>query len=235
MNALHLLSGGAAQGLVRALQTSFEAGSGFSLQCTFNAVGAIQQKMLDDEPCDVLILTRSLIEKLLQNGKVVYGTARDLGAVKTGVAVKASAPHPAVHDADSLRAALRAASAVYLPDPQLATAGIHVMKMINALGLADELAQRLRPYPNGNTAMTAMAKCDDMQVIGCTQVTEILITQGVDLVADLPREFELATVYTAAVSAAAKNPKEAEDFIALLAHDAQAALRVQVGFLPAMQ
>ena len=41
MHALHLLSGGAAQGLVRATQASFEASSGLALQCTFSAVGAI--------------------------------------------------------------------------------------------------------------------------------------------------------------------------------------------------
>jgi molybdate transport system substrate-binding protein len=234
MNALYLLSGGAAQGLVRTFQAPFEASSSFALQCTFSAAGAIHQKLLDGEPCDVLILTRSLIDMLVRSGKVVPASARDLGTVKAGVAVKAGAPHPDVHDADSLRAALRAASAIYLPDPQLATAGIHVMKVINALGLAEELAERLRPYPNGNTAMTAMAKCEDMHVIGSTQVTEILITQGVDLVADLPKEFELATVYTAAVSATAVNPKAAENFIALLAHQAQAELRAQVGFLPAM-
>jgi molybdate transport system substrate-binding protein len=234
MNALHLLSGGAAQGLIRTMQAPFEASSGFALQCTFNAVGAIQKKLLDGEACDVLILTRSLIDTLVRSGKVVPGTARDLGTVKTGVAVKTGAPYPAVHDADSLCAALRAASAIYLPDPKLATAGIHVMKVINALGLADELAGRLRPYPNGNTAMNAMAECIDMHVIGSTQVTEILITQGVDLVADLPKEFELATVYTAAVSAAAVNAKAAAEFIALLVQDAQAALRAQVGFLPAI-
>ena len=234
MTALHVLSGGAARGLVSALQTSFEANSVFSLQCTFNAVGAIQQKLLDGESCDVLILTRSLIDTLVLSGKIVPGTSRDLGTVKTGVAVKTGSTHPDVHDADSLRAALRAANAIYLPDPQLATAGIHVMKVINALGLAEELAERLRPYPNGNTAMTAMAKCEDMHVIGSTQVTEILITRGVDLVADLPEEFELATVYTAAVSAAALNPRAAEDFIAMLVQSGHSALRSQVGFLPAV-
>ena len=232
MHALHLLSGGAAQGLVRAMQASFEASSGLALQCTFSAVGAIQKRLMDGEPCDVLILTRPLIEALILSGMVDCETARDLGTVKTGVAVKTGARHPPVHDANSLHAAFCAASAIYFPDPQLATAGIHVMKVITALGLADELAGRLRPYPNGNTAMTAMAACADMHVIGSTQVTEILITPGVELVADLPKAFELATVYTAAVCTRAINPKAADDFIAVLAGDSQAGLRAQGGFLP---
>jgi molybdate transport system substrate-binding protein len=232
MTTLHLLSGGAAQGLVRAMQPGFEASSGLGLQCTFNAVGAIQHKLADGADCDVLILTRPLIENLTRSGVVSAGSACDLGIVKTGIAVKSGAPHPSVADGDALRAALRAASAIFFPDPQLATAGIHVMKVLTALGLADALADRLRPYPNGNTAMRAMAESADMHAIGCTQVTEIRITPGVELVADLPTEFELATTYTAAVCSRAKQPQAAKDFITLLAADAQAALRAQGGFLP---
>jgi len=233
MQPMHLLSGGAAQGLVRAMQPAFEAGSGLALECIFSAVGAIQQKLMDGAACDVLILTRPLIESLTRSGLVVPGTARDLGTVKTGIAVKSGATHPAVGDADALRAAFRAANGIYFPDPQLATAGIHVMKVLTALGLAEELAERLRPYPNGNTAMKAMADCPDIQVIGSTQVTEILITPGVELVADLPQEFELATVYTAAVCARAHHPQAAQEFIGVLVADAQAALRAQRGFLAA--
>jgi molybdate transport system substrate-binding protein len=153
--------------------------------------------------------------------------------VKTGIAVKTGAQHPLVHDVDSLRASLQAASTIFFPDPLLATAGIHVMKVLTALGLADELADRLRPYPNGNTAMRAMAESADMRAIGCTQVTEIRITPGVDLVADLPKAFELATVYTAAVCSRAAHREAAQDLIALLTADAQAALRAHGGFLPA--
>jgi len=233
MSAIHLLSGGAAQGLVRSLQASFAQHSGTTLDSTFGAVGAMKARLLEGAACDVLILTRALIDELTHSGLVVAGTARDLGVVKTGVAVKAGAPHPAVNDAHSLRAALRAASGIYFPDPQLATAGIHVIKVITALGLADELADRLRTYPNGNAAMQAMAACPDLQVIGSTQVTEILITPGIALVADLPQAFALATTYTAAVCARALQAQAAQELVALLADSRHVALRAQAGFLPA--
>jgi molybdate transport system substrate-binding protein len=78
-----------------------------------------------------------------------------------------------------------------------------------------------------------MAECDDPQVIGCTQVTEIVITPGVDLVADLPPAFELATVYTAAVCSASAQPHAAAQWISAWTSPAQAGLRQQAGFLPA--
>ena len=67
-------------------------------------------------------------------------------------------------------------------------------------------------------------------LIGCTQDTEILYIEGVDLIADLPKEFELATVYTAAVCSKAKEPKGAADLIALLAGSETATLRIECGF-----
>jgi molybdate transport system substrate-binding protein len=233
MTSLHLLSGGAAQGLVRQLQASFEAAHGVALDATFGAVGAMKQRLQDGAPCDVLILTQALIDSLVQSGQVRAGSDRQLGIVKTGVAVKAGTPWPDVASADSLRQALRQASGIYFPDPQLATAGIHFMKVLNELGIAGEVAERLRTFPNGATAMKAMAECDDPNVIGCTQVTEILITPGIALVADLPLAFELATVYTAAVCTASRQPQAAAQFIDQMISPLHAGLRQQGGFLPA--
>ena len=69
--------------------------------------------------------------------------------------------------------------------------------------------------------------------IGCTQVTEILNTPGVTLVAPLPQEFELATTYTAAVAVRAASPDQARRLIALLSGTSTRPLRDRVGFEPA--
>ncbi len=228
----YLLSGGAAQGLVRQLQDRFEASSGDRLQATFGAVGAMQKLLSQGARCDLLILTRSLIAQMVYAATVRPDSVVDLGLVKTGIAVKQGVQLPDVHDADSLRTALCAADAIYLPDPQLATAGIHFNKVLQELGIAETVAARLRPFPNGNAAMTAMAGASDANPIGCTQVTEILITPGVTLVANLPAAFELATVYTAGVRSAATHPASAQRLARLLVDDAHADVRRQCGFLP---
>ena len=230
--SLHLLSGGAAQGLVNALKASIETATHTQLSNTFGAVGLMKQKLIDGAPCDVVILTAALIEQLTASGHVVAGSARHLGPVKTGVAVKHGTPHPQVETVEQLKAALLAATGIYFPDPQLATAGIHFMKVLNGLGIAETVASKLRPYPNGNTAMNAMAACDDPHVIGCTQVTEILITEGVDWVANLPLEFELATLYTAGVRSNSTCKVEAQAMIDILTSPEQATLRAKGGFLP---
>lgn len=230
MKKLNILSGGAAQGLVAQLREAFAASQGATIEGSFGAVGLMKDKLLAGEPCDVVILTAALIKELESQGHVVAGSAAPLGVVRTGVAVKAGQPLPAIDSPEALKALLRKASGIYFPDPVKATAGIHVMKVLRTLGLDQELADRLRPFPNGATAMREMAQAPGHDLVGSTQVTEILYTPGVALVGVLPKEFELATVYTAAVCARSADPAAAAALIALLSADGSAALREAGGF-----
>lgn len=227
---VHILSGGAAQGVVRGLEQAFLEQTGARLQATFGAVGMMKDKLLSGAPCDVLILTQALIDELEKTGQVESGSAAALGRVKTGVAVKAGEAQPDVSNAAGLRAALLAARGIYFPDPQKATAGIHFINVVKKLGILSEVEAALRPFPNGATAMAQMAQADEPGLLGCTQVTEILYTPGVTLVAALPAEFELATVYTAALSTRAGQPELGRRLIAALSGDGSKALRQQGGF-----
>lgn len=228
---LRLLSGGAAQALVTRMKGGLAQSRGVEVQGTFGAVGAMRDKLLAGEACDMLILSQALIDQLSAAGHVLRDSVTPIGIVKTGVAVRSGDAPPDVSTRDALKGALQRAPGIYFPDPQKATAGIHFMKVLKALGLADELDKRLRTFPNGATAMGAMATSGDSDVIGCTQVTEILFTGGVQLVGLLPKEFELATLYTAAVCTKARDRQTAREFIALLAGDEAAAARADCGFI----
>jgi len=227
---LNFLSGGAAQGLVQALQASFEADSGLRLHGRFGAVGAMQESLLaGTEPCDVFISTHKMVQELVVEGRLRAGSAAPLGRVHTGVAVRAGEADPAIGSPEDLRVALAAATALYFPDPERATAGIHFAKVLAELGLADETLARWHNYPNGATAMREMAAGGPAGAVGCTQVSEILITPGVRLVGTLPQRFDLATLYTAAVTASARQPGAAARFIALLTSPAQREQRERCG------
>ena len=230
MKPLHVISGGAAQGLVAALSERFSSAHGLAPHGHFGAVGLMKDKLLAGAPCDVVILTAALVRELEQQGHVKPGTARPLGVVRTGVAVKAGDAKPDVGTPQALASLLRGASGIYFPDPVKATAGIHFMKVLKALGLDQELTQLLRPFPNGATAMRELAAAAGSRLVGCTQVTEILYTPGVQLVGALPSAFELATVYTAAVCSRADHPAAAQALVELLSGDASAPQRLAGGF-----
>lgn len=227
---LHLLCAGAAQGVVKALQAQFLADTGAEISARFGAVGAMKEALLAGEPCDLIVLSQSLIDGLLADGQALAGSAMALGRVRTGVAVRAGMPWPDVATPAALKAALLAASGVYFPDAVRSTAGIHFARVMTELGVLDGLQPRLRTFPNGATAMREMAASAEAAPIGCTQVTEIRYTPGVELVGLLPAEFELATTYTAAVIAGAAQTALAGRFAALLTGSQTKALRADGGF-----
>ncbi len=230
MRRLDLISAGAAKGLIDGLTGRFRETHDATIAGTFGAVGAMKEKLVAGAPCDAIVLTQALLETLASDGWVRKETIRPLGRVHTGIAARLGDPMPRIGSADDLRESLHAATSVYLPDPDQATAGIHFMKVLERLGLRGLLAARLKPFPNGATAMAELARAGDARPIGCTQVTEIKSTPGVILVGALPKGFELATLYSAAVCTRGDALMLAERFVALVTGPESQALRSAGGF-----
>jgi molybdate transport system substrate-binding protein len=233
MTALHILSGGAAQGLVASLAAEFKALTGLGIEGEFGAVGAMADKLRKGMPADMVILTAKIIADLAKENLIAGASISDIGLVETAIAVRAGDPPVSVNDVGSLRAALLAADAIFVPDTKASTAGIHVAKILQQLGIADDVAARLKIFPNGATAMRHLAESDAVRPIGCTQSTEIISTKGVVLSGSLPPGCELSTLYTAAVTTRAADPLHARALIDLLIGTGQARLREAAGFLKA--
>ena len=231
MSSLRILSGGAAQGLVGSLSAKFKGQTGREIAGDFGAVGAMADKLRAGTPTDILVLTSALIAKLAKEGLADPASVKDIGRVETALAVRSADPLVSAPDAASLRAAFLAADAIFVPDTKASTAGIHVAKVLTQLGIADEVESRLRIYPNGATAMRHMAQADAKRPIGCTQATEIIATPGIRLSGILPNGFDLASMYTAAVTSSAAHAREAKILIDLLTATDQAGARERAGFL----
>ena len=227
---LRLLSAGAAQAVATELMREIRAAAGVDVRATFQPVGVLKEKLLAGEPCDVVVSTAAMLEEFASDGRVSGATISTLGRVHTGIAVRLGENAPRIGTAEQLRASLAAAARVYVPDPERSTAGIHVVKVLRALGLHECVAPRLASYPNGAAAMAALAKSTEVGSLGCTQVTEIKSTPGVVLVGTLPAEFELATPYSAAVCESARDPELARRFVNMLSGPDSHELRRAAGF-----
>jgi molybdate transport system substrate-binding protein len=244
---LHVLCAGAVQGIVKALTPRFQQESGATLSVRFGAVGALKEMLLGGDPCDVLIVTDAMVSSLQASGELeppatavstttnaqasAPATGYAFGKVRTGVAVPRSRTGggPAITSSALLKQALESASGIYCPDPTRSTAGIHFASVLKRLGIDDAVASRLHTYPNGATAMAALADAGP-DAIGCTQITEIKYTPGIDLIGPLPAEFELATVYAAAVTERSAHPELARRFASLLAAPETITMRLEGGF-----
>lgn len=235
MNSLNILSGGAAQGLVGSLAPAFKAETGFDITGEFGAVGAMADKLRKGAPTDIVILTAALLATLSEEKLVIASSIVDVGLVETALAVRAGDPRVAARDEAALREALLASDAIFVPDTKASTAGIHVAKVLTRLGIADAVAARLKIFPNGATAMREMAASDARRPIGCTQATEIIVTNGVVLSGSLPPGYELATMYTAGITTKAAHPSPAAALIGLLTGAGQRQQRERAGFIDAQK
>jgi molybdate transport system substrate-binding protein len=231
MTSLKILSGGAAQGLVASLAPTFKKQTGLDIEGEFGAVGAMAGKLREGTPTDLVVLTAALIAELAKENLVTSASISDIGRVETAIAVRDGDPLASVHGAASLRAVLLGSDAIFVPDTKASTAGIHVAKVLTQLGITEEVANRLRIYPNGATAMRHLAASDATRPVGVTQSTEIISTEGVQLSGALPRGCDLSTVYTAAVTTGAAHAPQAQTLIDLLTGTDQRELRERAGFL----
>ena len=231
MKTIKILSGGAAQGLVAGLAPAFKANMGFEIAGEFGAVGGMADKLRSGVAADIIILTAALVAKLAAEGLVVPASISNVGMVETALAARSGDPKLSVKNADDLRKALVAADAIYVPDIKTSTAGLHVAKILQQLGIADDVAPRLKIYPNGATAMRELAASAASRPIGCTQSTEIISTKGVEMSGVLPPGCELATMYTAAITTRTANAAAAQALIDLLTSADASDARRRAGFL----
>lgn len=228
---LRVLSAGAAKGVVQAIAVEIERETGIRVAATFDSAGGIRSAFEAAPSSEIVILPLAMLETLAAARRVDPGTVAVLGDVPTGIATRTGAPVPKVSDAGALREALLATPALYCPDTSRSTAGLHFAGEVDRLGIQAAASPKLRTFPNGAAAMSALAADRDIGAIGCTQVTEILYTPGVVLAGVLPAPFDLTTAYALAVPSGAAAPDAARAFAARLLDPASAPLLRAAGFL----
>ena len=111
-------------------------------------------------------LTAPLIAALEATGHVRRAPPRRSGACGQGRRTRRR-----IAARDRRRPALRAtpcAAGLYFPDPELATAGIHFVKVLRELGIHDAVAPRLHPFRTARRHARA-ARSTAPGLVGCTQ------------------------------------------------------------------
>jgi molybdate transport system substrate-binding protein len=230
MAVLHILSAGAAQAVVERIAAAYTSETGTEVKSSFSAVGEMKARVLGGEPVDVIVLTGALIDELIASGHAAPGSRRDLGAVATGVAVRAGTPLPDVSEAKKLRGSLLAATKVVCPDPATATAGKAVMQVLDRLGIVEQVRPRMQYFPNGYAAMRWLAESRGAREMGITQATEIRANPGVSYAGPLPGDLGVRTVYAASLATRTQNAEGATEFIARLTAPAARPILVKAGY-----
>ena len=132
--------------------------------------------------------------------------------------VRAGAKVPDISSADTLKAAILSAESVVY---NVATSGQYIVQMMDKLGVAEAIKDKVVAVPNGSGVMMHLADSSLENEIGFGQLTEIRIHEdrgiAVKLVGALPAEVENVTTYCACVFANADDTEAAKKLVSFMA------------------
>jgi molybdate transport system substrate-binding protein len=229
---IKLLTAGAYAQVVEALVPEFERQTGHKVTIDRGTAGALKSRIEGGEAFDVAVITPAVIEALAKDGKVVAQSHTKVATVGVGVGVKEGAPRPDISSVESFKRALLAAKAVAYIDPASGgTSGLYIDKLLERLGIADQVRPKAKLKKGGGHAADFVASGEADIVL--QQMSEIVPVKGVTAVGPLPAEVQSITTYSAAVSARSKVPDAAQALLRTLSGPEAAALLKAKGMQPA--
>jgi molybdate transport system substrate-binding protein len=212
------------------IAAQYEAATSNKVTLIFDTAGATEQKFRNDPQASLLITTVTVINDAEKMGRLKKGTTYRLGATFAGLAFYPGSAKPDVSTPEKLRDALLAAKRIVFSDPARgATVGIHFMKVIDSLGVKNEVLGKATLAKDGPDTMRLLL--EEKIDLGVTQISEILQANPDAVAGPFPRQFELATVYSAWYRNNVSQSVKA--FVALLNSPASRTKLVENGIRPA--
>ena len=190
---IRVLSGGAAQEAVLELAEAFKKKTGHEVKATFGPMGVIAGKLNAGEKAEILFMTGSALDGVVRDSGKLMGERRPLGHVMIGAAVKEGTPLPDMRTVEEFKQALLKAKSIVYVDPATgATSGTHFARMLDRMGIAEQVKAKTHLKPGGYVVeMVAKGEAE----IGIHQISEILPVKGVKLVGPIPAEVNLVSTY----------------------------------------
>lgn len=234
---LHILSAGAAFGLITASRAEFEARADCGIEAQFAAVGTTEdcvRAVLDGAgegaACGLFVLTPAAIALLIERypGRIV--AAGTLGTTPGALACAGDPEDYDISTVAALRATLASLDVIYTGDLTKSTIGRHLVRVLHGLGLSKH-GPEVVGFPGGAKAVEMLAEAGAKRALACAQLTEIRQNAGARAVGSLPGEYALDTEYSLAVI---EGPEAglARAFAAHLTAREQTAARAESGFDP---
>ena len=226
-----VLTAGAFKQVVLALVPDFEKQTGNKVIVDNDTAGGLQKRIESGEAFDVAIITPTIVDGLAASGKIVPNSRVNLATVSIGVVVKEGAPKPDIGTVEAFKNALLAAKSVAYIDPASGgSSGIYVDKLLERLGIADQVRPKAKLKKGGYVADLIVSGEAEL---GVHQISEIVPVKGAVLVGPLPKEIQNTTTYAAGLSAAAQNKDAAQALIKTFSGPAAANVFKAKGMEPA--
>jgi molybdate transport system substrate-binding protein len=225
---LKVLSAGAVSAAMKTLSADFKKKTGTDVTFVFGNVGQIQDHLKAGDAADVVILSASALDALAKSGGVVADSAKPLGRVGMGVAIKAGAKRPNIATADAFKATLLATPSIAYSDPAGGgSSGVFFDGLIQKLGIADQIRAKAVLIRGGSAADPITQGKAAMAV---QNISELVDVPGIHYVGPFPAADQNYLSYSAGVDTKSTQPKEATAFIRFVTSHAAAKRWHTAGF-----
>jgi molybdate transport system substrate-binding protein len=215
------------QGAIEELAPLFEKAGGHRLAINWATAPMLVKRILGGETADVMILNLAGIDTMIREGRIAPGSGVKLASSAVAIAVKAGAVRPDISSPGALKQTLLNARSISYTDPAAGGAsGIYFAKLLERMGIADEINAKTRYPPpggySGNLLLTNEAE------LAIQQKPELMHIAGTEIVGPLPGDLNVVTVFAAGVWVDSLNREAAQKLVEFLrAPEAAAVFRTK--------
>jgi molybdate transport system substrate-binding protein len=210
-----LLAAASIQEVFKDIIGDFERASGHKAIIQYGTMGAITDRMRGGEEADLVISSRQSISTLVKDGKIDAASQTTLSKVGVGLVVPSGTAVPSVRSVEDFSRALVAATTIIYADPgRGGAAGIHIARVIEELGLAEQSKPKTKFGAGGDVTEVTVAQGEG--ALGMTQISEIVGKPGAVFVGPLPEKLQNYTVFATGRPVGAKQAEAVTAFLDFL-------------------
>jgi molybdate transport system substrate-binding protein len=225
---IRLFSSGSTAGALRELIPQFERTTGNRVTVSNEPGKILLERIRRGDTGDLLLTGTTVIDELAKEGHVAAESRRELARCGAGVAVRAGAPKPDISSVEAFKRALLAAKSI--AHTTSGASGMHLMRVVERLGIAQEVKTKARTQPGGLVGeILARGEAE----LAVQQIPELLAVPGLDFVGPLPAELQITSVVSAALFSRAAQPEAARALLEFLSSPAAARAYKASGLEPA--
>lgn len=229
-DAITLTAPGGIRAALQRLIPLFEEKTGHKVAAAFMSGGAAKAKIEAGEAIDVAVV-QPPCEKVIASGNVLPESETALATVSVVAAVAAGAPKPDIASAEGLKRLLLDARSIACPSAQRGAAcGVSFQATLDALGIAETVAPKIKTAPSGWEAVKMLARGE--VELGITFASEKDPNPRVQMLGPLARDVSSPTGFVAFLNAHAKEPEAAAALMRFLAAPEAASVYREFGMTP---
>lgn len=188
----------------------------------------VAKRVQAGEAVDIVVLACDVIDKLIDQGKLLKGSRTDLVKSGIGVAVRKGATPYDISSETSVRDAVVAARSLSF---STGPSGTYLQQLFERWGILESIKGKIVIPPPGIPVGTLVSsgECE----LGFQQMSELINLQGIDVLGALPPAIQTLTVFSAGISSRCAMPDAAHHVLDYMGSPDAADVKRRYGMEPA--